>query len=128
MRFLSSILIALLLVAGASPAQESKTAPPPSDSTGATETAQKQKPYFVSPDNMLLRCKAAEFLECMELEESQCVSFITKGFAEGNAMVEADAASRSEKETSSDVFRTRAISIVAEHLHRASKGKSTSCV
>lgn len=128
MRLFLSSLFATLLMVGASPAQELKTGPSASASAGMAETTQKQKPYYVSPDNMLSRCKSVEFLECMELNESQCVSFITKGFAEGNARVETDAVSKPENETSSDFFRTRAIGIIAEHLHRASKGKFTTCI
>lgn len=128
MRYLSSILIVALVIARASPAQESKTAPAPPSSAETTQSAQEHKPYYVSPDNTLLRCKSAEFLACMDLSESQCVSFIKKGFAEGNAKVEAEAASRSEKETSSDSFRTRAVGIIAGHLHLASNRKFIECI
>jgi hypothetical protein len=128
MRSFSSTLLAAYLLVGVSPAQEPSTTRSPSSRAEALETTSKQKPYYVSPDNMLLRCKSQEFLECMEMKESQCISFITKGFAEGNALVEADAASKPSKDTSSDTFRTSAIAAIAEHLHRVSKGKSTACI
>ena len=121
-------LFAVLLMATASRAQEAAPSPQPTVKDESSATATKQKPYFVSPENMLMRCKVPAFLQCMKLQESECVAVIDKAVAEGNAEVEAKAISKPEAETTSEFFKGYAIGIVIGKIHSASKGRLLGCI
>ena len=118
------LLTTALMIAGVAAAQEPVAPSTPSDPAAAS----KQKPYFVSPDTMLLRCSSPEFLKCMKWGASECMSIITNAVAAGNAKVEAEAASKSEVETSGDFFKGYAAGVVVGKIHAASKGKLLTCV
>jgi hypothetical protein len=125
---LNAFLLAVLLLSNASLAQEASVTPKQTDTGEPSAATPLQKPYFVSPENMLTRCKVPEFLKCMKLTESQCVAVINSGTAEGNAKVEAEAALKSEAQTSSDYFKGYAMGVVIGKIHTASKGKLLGCL
>jgi hypothetical protein len=120
-------LLSALWVPYLSLAQEltTKSAPTNSDNPSAV---QNHKPYWVSPDNMLMRCKVPTFLKCMKWSESECVAVINKAVAEGNQKVEAEAASKSQAETSDAMFISYATGVVVGTIHAASKGKLLGCL
>ena len=91
-------------------------------------SAPTQKPYFVPTENMLMRCKVPAFLKCMKWQESECVEAIEKAAADGNAQIEAEAASKTEAETTSDYFKGYAMGVVLGKVHAASKGRLLGCL
>jgi hypothetical protein len=121
-----AIVFALLLTTAASQAQKVEPGPAPTANDEPSATA--QKPYFVSPENMLMRCKVAAFLQCMKWQESECIAVIDKAVTDGNTEVEGKAASKSEAETSSDFFKGYAMGVVIGKIHAASKGRLLGCI
>lgn len=129
MRFLlHALVVAVPLVVGAAHAQESARMPPRSDGDTSPLSVPIPKPYFVSPENMLMRCKLPEFLKCMKWTESECVTVINSSVVEGNAKVEAEAAAKTEAQTSSDFFKGYATGVVIGRIQEASKGKLLGCL
>jgi len=121
-------VIAFLCSSGVSLAQDIANTGQPANAVEPSTAEPKQKPFYVSPENMLTRCKVPEFLKCMKLTEPQCVAVINSGTAEGNAQVEAEAASKSEAQTNSDFFKGYAAGVVIGKIHSASKGKLLGCL
>jgi hypothetical protein len=123
-----AIVFVLLLTTAASQAQKVEPGPAPTANDEPSVTAPKPKAYFVSPENMLMRCKVPAFLQCMKWQESECVAVIDKAVTEGNTEVEGKAASKSEAETSSDFFKGYALGVVIGKIHAASKGRLLGCM
>ena len=120
-------IFSVALFVGASVAQETPPASQVVEGNNAS-TVQNTKPYWVSPDNMLLRCKVPAFLKCVKWSESECVAAINKAVMEGNAKVEEEAASKTDAERNSDFFKGYATGVVIGKIHAMSKGKLLGCL